>query len=129
MEQGYAQALWKVIQGGTPAAKAVQALTDTLTAHGRLALSPRIAKAFARIAQAESERNTIVLTVARDKDERHAHTEAKKVLVEMGIEAKDLKTEVDDTVIGGWRLEGRGILVDASHKKQLLDIFSSVTAA
>lgn len=128
MEEGYAQALWKVIQAGTPAHKAVHALTETLKSHGRIALSPRIAKAFARIAQRESERSTIVLTVAREKDERHAHTEAKKALAEMGIEVKDLKTEVDDTVIGGWRLEGRGILVDASHKKQLLDIFSSVTA-
>jgi F0F1-type ATP synthase delta subunit len=129
MEEGYAQALWKVIHAGTPAHKAVQALTETLKAHGRIALSPRIAKAFARIAERESGREGAVLTVAREKDERHAHAEAKKVLAEMGVEIQDLKTEVDDTLIGGWRLEGRGTLIDASYKKHLLDIFSSVTGA
>jgi F0F1-type ATP synthase delta subunit len=128
MEESYAQALWKVIQSGTPAHKAVQGLTETLRAHGRLALSPRIAASFARIAERESAREGAVLIVARDKDAKHAHTHAVKMLAQMGIEVSDLKTEVDDTLIGGWRLEGRGTLIDASHKKHLLDIFSKVTA-
>ncbi len=129
MEESYAQALWKVIQAGTPAHKAVQGLTETLRAHGRISLSPRIAKAFARIAERESAHIGAVLTVAREKDQHHAHTKVVKMLADMGVEVKDLKTEVDDTLIGGWRLEGRGTLIDASYKKHLLDIFSSVTGA
>lgn len=135
MEEGYAQALWKVIQAGTSAQKAVHALTDTLKARGRLALSPRIAKAFGRIAARESAREGLVLTIAQESDQHHAHAEAKKVFAEIGVVGNDmpahagLKTEVDDTLIGGWRLEGRGTLIDASYKKQLLDIFSSVTGA
>lgn len=129
MEEAYAQALWKVIQVGTPAHSAVKGLTDALSARGRLALSPRIAKAFARIAERESARTGAVLLVARERDERHAHTEAKKVLAALGHDAKDLRTQVDDTLIGGWRLEGHDVVIDASYKKYLLDIFNSVTSA
>ncbi len=128
METAYAQALWKMVEGGMTPVKAVRALQETLKVHGREALLPRIGSAFARIAQREAKRNDIVLTVAREKDERHAHKEVKPLLAAMGIETKDLKTQVDDTLIGGWRLEGREQLVDASYKNQLLELFNRATA-
>ncbi len=128
METAYAQALWKMVEGGMAPVKAVQALRETLKAHGREALLPRIGSAFARIAERESKRNDVILTVAREKDERHAHKEVKSLLSEMGIETKDLKTQVDDTLIGGWRLEGREVVVDASYKSQLLELFNRATA-
>ena len=128
METAYAQALWKMVEGGMTPVKAVRALQETLKTHGREALLPRIGSAFARIAERESKRNDIVLTVAREKDERRAHKETKELLSAMGIETKDLKTQVDDTLIGGWRLEGREQLVDASYKNQLLELFNRATA-
>ena len=128
METAYAQALWKMVEGGMTPAKAVHALRDTLKAHGREALLPRIARAFARIAEREAKKTDVVLTVAREKDERRAHKEIKESLSRIGVEAKGLKTQVDDTLIGGWRLEGREHLVDASYKKQLLELFSRATA-
>ncbi len=128
MEQAYAQALWKMVEGGMTPVKAVHALRDTLKAHGREQLLPRIARAFARIAQREAKRTDVVLTVAREKDERRAHKEIKELLSQMGVEAKGVKTQVDDALIGGWRLEGKELLVDASYKKLLLDFFSRATS-
>ena len=128
METAYAQALWKMVNDGMIPAKAVHALRETLISQGREALLPRIASAFARIAEREAKRSDVVLTIAREKDERRAHKEAKGLLSEMGVEVKDLKTQVDDTLIGGWRLEGRESLVDASYKNQLLELFNRATA-
>jgi F0F1-type ATP synthase delta subunit len=132
METAYAQALWKMVEGGMTPVKAVHALRDTLSAHGREALLPRIASAFGRIAERETKRTRVVLTVAREKDERHAHKEALAVLKKMGFKdlpaQAGLKTEVDDTIIGGWRLEGKEQLVDASYKSQLLELFNRATA-
>ncbi len=122
MEQAYATALWKIVEGGVTPHKAVSMLRDALQVSGRIALMPRIARAFQRIAEREAKREDIVLTVAREDHEADAKRAAKEVLREMEIEA-DLKTQVDDTLIGGWRLEGRGILIDQSYKKQLLDIY------
>src|SRR3989338_9574874 len=101
METAYAQALWKMVEGGMTPAKAIHALQETLKANGREALMPRIARAFTRIAEREAKRSDVVLTVAREKDERHAHKEVKGMLKEMGIDTNDLKTQVDDTLIGG----------------------------
>jgi len=127
MEQSYAQALWKMVEGGMTPAKAVRALQETLKVHGREALLPRIASAFARIAQRETKRTDVVLTLAREKDERRAHKDIKEMLTRMGVASKDLKTQIDDTLIGGWRLEGRETLTDVSYKKALLDLYVRVT--
>lgn len=126
MEQAYAAALWKLVEGGMEHRKAVTALRETLKNQGRERLLPRIARAFQRIAVRDAKKNDLVLTVAAEKEGATAAREAAAILKEMGIEA-DLKTHVDDSLIGGWRLEGRGVLVDQSYKKQLLDIYNAVT--
>ncbi len=128
METVYAQALWKMVEDGMTPSKAVRALHEVLKAHGREALLPRIASAFTRIAERETKRSDVILTVAREKDERRAHKEVKELLSAMGVGVEDLKTQVDDTLIGGWRLEGREQLVDASYKNQLLELYNRVTA-
>lgn len=127
MEKTYAQVLWKLVAGGSTPHAAVQALKAKLQADGRTALLPRVARAFARLAEREAGRSTVVLTVAREKDERHAKSAAKEVLAALDVEKEGLKTQVDDSIIGGWRLEGRGMLVDNSYKSKLLSIYNQVT--
>lgn len=129
MEKSYAQALWSMVEGGTSPSKAVHALQDMLTREGRAGLMPRIARAFARLAEREGNKNNMVLTVAREKDERHGHKEVVALLEKLGATSHDLKTQVDDTLIGGWRLEGRGMLVDNSYKTKLLTMYHRVISA
>ncbi len=129
MEQSYAQALWKMVEGGMTPHQAVLAVKESLERYGRGALLPRVASAFARLAEREGKKSDVVLTVAREKDERHARTAAKELLAELHIDADGLKTQVDDTLIGGWRLEGRGMLVDNSYKSKLQRIYNQVTSA
>jgi F0F1-type ATP synthase delta subunit len=71
----------------------------------------------------------MVLTVARSADEGRFAKKAKQVLEEMGMKVADLKTQVDDALIGGWRLEGRETLVDHSYKSQLLSMYNRATNA
>lgn len=128
MEHAYAQALWKAVEGGMTPHAAVKALREKLLRDGRSALLPRVARAFARLAEREGKKSDVVLTVAREKDERHARSASKKVLAALEADA-DLKTQVDETLVGGWRLEGRGVLVDKSYKSRLLDIYHRATRA
>ncbi len=134
MEHAYAQALWKAVEGtpgraGMKPAAAVKAIVEVLTREGRGALLPRIARSLARLAEREHARNDMVLTVAREKDERSAKSAAKKNLAALGIDEGDLKTQIDDSLIGGWRLEGKGVLIDHSHKSALLGIYQRATNA
>lgn len=127
MEKMYAQALWQLVSGGMDAKAAVHAIHDRLEKEGRAILMPRVAHAFARIAERESRKTDYTLTVAREEDLAHAKKEMKALTGDLGIDVDTLKTQVDDTLIGGWRLEGNERLVDASYKKQLLDLYNSVT--
>lgn len=127
METTYAQALWQLIQKGTAPKKAVDQLYENLKTRGRSALMPRIARAFARIAERDMGKNGITLTVAREKDERSAKSAVKDVLADMNASTKDVSVKVDESLIGGWRLEGREMLVDASWKKSLLSIYNRAT--
>jgi F0F1-type ATP synthase delta subunit len=129
MEEAYAQALWKMVKEGTAPSKAVHALSELLKSHGRLALMPRIGKAFARIAERQLQKETMTLTVAREKDERAAKAAAKEVLAELKLEAKEVSVKVDDSLIGGWRLEGKEVLVDRSYKTRLLGVFNKTVSA
>ncbi len=127
MEKVYAQALWQLVKNGMDAKVAVHAIHDRLEKEGRVILMPRVAHAFERIAQREARKTDYTLSVAREQDLAHAKKEMKALTGDLDIDVDNLKTQVDDTLIGGWRLEGNEKLVDASHKKQLLDLYNSVT--
>lgn len=124
MEHAYAEALWKLVAGGMSPSKAVKGVRESLEREGRGALMPRIGKAFARIAEREGARTRVTLTVAREKDERAARSAAKEMLASLEVASKDVDVRVDDSLIGGWRLEGRETLLDKSYKTQLLDLFN-----
>ena len=134
METAYAQALWRMVTDGKTPHAAVEALRTLLTREGREALLPRIARAFERLAEREMHKTDMILTVAREKDERAAKKEAQEMLYRTGLlsagggSSFGGKTRVDDTLVGGWRLEGRGMLVDASYKTQLLDMYNRATS-
>ena len=56
-----------------------------------------------------------------------AKREAKELLEKIGA-AKDVDVKIDESLIGGWRLEGKGMLVDRSFKKSLLEMYNRATA-
>jgi F0F1-type ATP synthase delta subunit len=127
MEQAYAQALWQMIEGGTSPKKALDAMVASLKSRGREALLPRIARAFERLAEREMRKNTVVVSVAKEKDASTAKREAKELLEEIGADTKDLDVKIDESLIGGWRIEGRGVLADRSFKKSLLEMYNHAT--
>lgn len=119
MEKLYAQALWQTIENGKSHKDAVESLAKLLKKQGRIDLMGKIAKAFTRLAEGKQSNHPRIF-VAHEKD-------AKNALKASGIEEADIC--VDASLIGGWRLEGSGQLVDRSFKKHLLDIYTSSIAA
>ncbi len=117
-----------MIENGAQPKKLVESLAESLKVHGREALMPRIARAFERLAQREMRKNELVLSVAHERDAHAAKSHAKKFLEELNTDHKDIEVAVDETLIGGWRLEGRGILADHSFKKSLLEMYNRATA-
>ena len=127
MQEAYAHALWQMVESGTSPKEAVRKVHASLAARGREALLPRVASAFRRLAERERVRSGITLSVAREKDARAAMHEAKDLLASLSEEKVGAEVIVDGSLVGGWRLEGRETLVDASFKKQLLSLYNRAT--
>lgn len=128
MEEAYAQALWQILEKGTQPKAALHSLVESLKMHKREELLPRIGRAFERLAQREMRKNALVVSVANDKDSAHGKRAAKAALEELKVEGKELEVAIDSSLIGGWRLEGKGVLVDESFKKKLLDMYNAAIA-
>lgn len=127
MERAYAEALWVTIEKGRAPHEAVAALKKALQDRGRLTLLSKIAKAFQRLAARETNKNTLTLSVARQQDAQTAVKEVEKVLAELSMGDIDVCEGVDESLIGGWRLEGKGLLMDKSWKRALLSIYNRAT--
>ncbi len=123
MENAYAAALWKIVQKGTPTEVAVRALYEKLALEGRVALLPRISKAFERLAARNSARSTVTLSVADLSQEGNISIAAAAT----GIDLTHAMIKEDPTLIGGWRIDAPEKLVDASYKKDLLAIYRATT--
>ncbi len=126
MQEAYAQALWQTASRGMEPKKAVRALKDRLAAEGRERLLPQIGRAYLRIAEREMRRTRTTLSIAHGKDEARAKKAARELSGTEGL-PKDLDVAIDESLIGGWRLEGNGQLIDASFKKDLLEIYHRTT--
>lgn len=127
IEHSYAEALRRLVEKGKNPKTAVSELHTALKKQGRTQLMPRIARAFKRVAERDAARNTVRLYVAGANT--HAKTSAKHALEAMSVDAKDVEVIEDATLIGGWRLEGREQLYDASYKKKLLELYRRVTSS
>ena len=127
MDKAYAKALWKILDDGASPKSAVKTLSEALKARGRLGLLPKIARAFSLLASRAETQNSVVLKIARTSDKNRALKEASGLLKDAAIKTGDVKIDIDENLIGGWRLEGRQLLHDASFKRQLLDIYERVS--
>ena len=118
MEKAYAQALWELIQKGEKPKEAVTKIHTALAERGRANLMPAIGRAFERLAQREALKNRSVLVVARKSDQHKARKESG---------AKDSELQMDESLIGGWKLFDKGQLTDESWKSALLSIYNGAT--
>ncbi|HWO07038.1 MAG TPA: hypothetical protein VNM40_00465 [Candidatus Paceibacterota bacterium] len=116
LEQSYAQALWELLQKGEKPKEAVTKIHSALQEKGRGALMPAIGRAFERLAQREALKNRSVLVVARKSDEAKARKESG---------AHDAELQIDETLIGGWKLFDKGTMRDESWKSALLTIYNN----
>ncbi len=104
-------------------------MCEALAARGRLGLLPKIARAFNLLATRAEARNTITMKVARHADGKRALKDAARFFKDAGVKPDDVKINVQEHLIGGWRLEGRETLYDNSYKKHLLSVYNRITNA
>lgn len=114
----YAQALLTLIKNGENPKEVIARMHAALFAKGRAALLPRIVRSFSRLAHQDMRRHRSILYFAKSAEEKSARA---------GARAPEAKAVVDETLIGGWRLEEGERLTDVSWKKHLLELYTRIT--
>lgn len=120
LAQDYARALWRHLEKGAAPASAAKSLHALMKSRGHISLAPKVARAFRTLTDSVREKKTMRLYVGNSAD-------SKAALRECGVVEQEVETRVDDTLIGGWKLVGRGRIVDASYKRQLLAMYQRIT--
>ena len=115
----YAKALKEVLSEGFNVDKAIANFIAMLKRRGALRLLPKIALEFESI-EKRTEAYKPTLSVARDSDFAKAVNDA-------GVDKSSVAKNVDETLIGGYKIEQNGTLVDTSYKRALLDIYRKIT--
>lgn len=117
----YAKAIFDLTGNEKNTDSIVLGLIRSLKFRGALALLPKILSAYEKLSYRDNtKKNTI--TVAREAD----IIEAIKL---SGVEVDDIIVAVDERLIGGYKLEQGGKLLDNSFKAKLLQIYRNSTKA
>lgn len=120
----YAQAGYEALLGGMTIAKVLSRLKEVLDARGHSSLyKVSLEGILARVEKAEAGEVAHV-TVANKGAEKHFANELKQFLKEEGMEHSLI--HIDETIIGGYIIEGNGKREDASYKNSLLTIYKSL---
>lgn len=117
--ENYAKALFEAGKNGTQTDVLMRGLIRSLKGRGAMRLLPHILTQYERLA-ARLRRDTPILTIARESDRADA--------VQASGASAATTVVVDERIIGGYRLEEKGVLKDASFKRHLLEVYRRVRA-
>lgn len=127
----YAYALVQTTRGKDAGAVAddVDRLNAILKRNGHERLLPRILAAVERIL-AHEERNTrIEFTAARKEDLARFAPKIFEYRAQLDAgEGVGVAERVDDTLIGGFRFRSKSARIDATYKRELLELYRALAA-
>lgn len=125
----YAAALYRVIQdkkikNEVDTEKVLARFFEVVNARGDEKLRSRILKKYVALVELADKNNEMILVTPDSKSEpkwSHAydHFEKEGVIPEGAIK----KTKVDETIIGGFQIRSKKILIDGSYKKSLIELY------
>ena len=125
----YAQALFEITLqvDSTLCDEYVDSFLTLLKEKGHTALLPQIIKKFEYITETEGKKNIVTLTVARESDSNDSKKEA--IALHGNLENKaEIDIAVDERIIGGFVLKDSDLVIDASYKNMLINMYRKLIA-
>lgn len=125
----YAEALYGALQGKSEKeAKSILArFHKVVKERGHTGLLKHVPAELEKVAEREGEHNEVELVVSGEKGSDkwvHAYDHYKKE----GLFPKDSsrKNVIDETLIGGFQLRTKNLLVDGSYKRSLIELYKNI---
>lgn len=124
-KQAYIEALVNLIKKNPPGGSGyIDAFREAATERGEEKLiAPVLAEVKRLLSDEEGKSATVFFGHRDEKSEK----EAREALQDLTIEESDAVFAEDTNLIGGYRIETKNMLVDASFKGALLSLYKRIT--
>lgn len=100
-------------------------LVAYLKKRGHLSLLPAIVARVERMAGAKAGAKVVL---AKAGDAQKFATSIASALTTMGVPADDYTLVVDERVVGGYVIEGKGKVVDRTYRTALVNLYQKITS-
>jgi F0F1-type ATP synthase delta subunit len=120
----YSEAVRTLVREGFSLDAALDGLRTMLTTRGHSRLYPKILKELLTESIKDEVRDTATVTVARKGDAEAHEKEIKTHLTTLS--QKHHTVVVDESIVGGYIVEGTNARIDNSYKKRLLTLYRSL---
>lgn len=125
LEEAYATAIYHAHMKGIDETKLLSRLIALLKKRGHLKLLPKICRHLKGLQVKDLRRNTAAVRVAKEAHTSRYKKEIDNACKKLGI--TETAVVIDDTLIGGYVVEGNNTLIDASYKDILLQLYKKVS--
>ncbi len=101
-------------------------LKEVLVRHGHLSIHADILKGLQVEMGRSATESSAVLSIAKVGDAESLAEAVKSALVAMKESGAEVRTEIDQTLIGGFKISHNGKTIDASYKTKLQELYKSI---
>ncbi len=124
----YAEAIYEASKGksGEELDGIVSNVCALLEKKGHISILPIILSELEKIEKKRSDTNELVITVANEDDVEKQNEFIKKDISILNAENLKQKIAIDDTIVGGYELRARGLRLDRSYKRALLNMYTKL---
>ncbi len=126
LQHDYTTAVFSLLEEGKDCDALLTSLKEQLKRKGHQKLLPAILKGLVREIEHRDHAQIPDVRVAR-ADDAVTHKARITDLLKQLTDVTEYTVTVDDTLIGGVVVEHNNTIIDASHKKQLLSLYQSLT--
>lgn len=121
----YARAVHETLgsREGKEESKIAESLLRVIRFRGDQKLLPSIILELQTLDSDEKDSDVPTLVIAREGDEGVLEEEIRKDREAFGFKSTKCRVRIDDSIIGGYRLESKDQLIDRTHKRALLEMY------
>jgi F0F1-type ATP synthase delta subunit len=126
MAEAYAQILLS-LEGDPARERLLSGFFEAVARRGHCELLPAILRAYERKI---GERRKLLhprVTIARERDRERFAAQISEALASLAAHGEP-EVQVDDALIGGYRVEAGHQRIDASYRRKLLDLYRAIAA-
>ncbi len=126
MKAAYVTAVTNLLTTGSEPESILRGLKQTLETRGHTQLYRPVLEETARVLAERSKKQAPKLTLARTSDETKLAATIADAMRTLGVSENPIP-RVDDSIIGGFKLEHNHRQLDQSYKTALLTLYRAIT--